>query len=80
MRIWRWTIIRTAEFESSEADWLRRVEEHRADADRLREESVQLREEIQYLSDSLDRSKYAVSAVIDQREELARQLRETKRR
>ena len=64
--------MRTAEHLHSEADWLRRVNEHRDDADLLRQEN-------HILTESLDRSKDAIAAVIEQREKLAAKLREAKR-
>ena len=72
MRIWRWTIMRTAEYEDMIKGWDARVLE---DAD----ERLVLRQENHILTESLDRSKDAIAAVIEQREKLAAKLREAKR-
>ena len=67
--------MRTAELEEIAA----RSQERREYADKL-EASVELaNEEKRILSESLDRSKAAIAAVIEQREELARRIREGKR-
>ena len=64
--------MRTAEYEDMIKGWDARVLE---DAD----ERLVLRQENHILTESLDRSKDAIAAVIEQREKLAAKLREAKR-
>ncbi len=72
MRIWRWTIMRTADYDAMLKGWDARILEDSND-------QLLLRQENHVLSESLDRCKGANAAIIEQREELARQLRERKR-
>ena len=64
--------MRTAEYEAEMSNVIRQRDISIADR-------LMLREEKMFLSESLDRSKDAIAAVIEQREKLAAKLREAKR-
>ena len=64
--------MRTADYEAELSSVIRQRDLSIAD-------SLMLREEKMFLSESLDRSKDAIAAVIEQREKLAAKLREAKR-
>lgn len=64
--------MRTADYENMIKGWDARILQ---DAD----EQLALRQENRILTESLDRSKDAIAAVIEQREKLAAKLREAKR-
>jgi len=74
--------MRTADVATSDAqyeDKLNRVGELTVECANLHSELDLCREEKRVLTESLDRSKDAIAAVIEQREKLAAKLREAKR-
>ncbi len=79
MRIWRWEVIRGDIYDDLMKSWDMRMAADAQIREHIQSDCDLLREEKRVLSESLDRCKGANAAIIEQREELARQLRERKR-